>query len=189
VLQQIHQGPGQQVRSAPFRVPGARCGVPGRTTVVWGGATMLKGFKDFILRGNVIDLAVAVVIGAAFTALIAAITANLIQPVLNALGGVDAGGWGFYVNPSNPDTFINIGAIVTAIITFLITAAVVYFVFVAPMKKILAIAEARKAATKTPIKADPTEVELLVEIRDLLQAGNAHGATTTVVTAKPTNPA
>lgn len=53
---------------------------------------MLKGFKDFILRGNVIDLAVAVVIGAAFTALVAAITANLIEPVLNALGGVDTGG-------------------------------------------------------------------------------------------------
>jgi large conductance mechanosensitive channel len=65
---------------------------------------MLKGFKDFILRGNVIDLAVAVVIGAAFTALVAAITANLIEPVLNALGGVDTGGWGFYVNPDKPDT-------------------------------------------------------------------------------------
>ena len=97
---------------------------------------MLKGFKDFILRGNVIDLAVAVVIGAAFTALIAAITANLIEPVLNALGGVDAGGWGFYVNPDKPDTFINVGAIITAFITFLITAAVVYFVFIAPMKAI-----------------------------------------------------
>ena len=97
---------------------------------------MLKGFKDFILRGNVIDLAVAVVIGAAFTALIAAITANLIEPMLNALGGVDTGGWGFYVNPDNPDTFINIGAIITAFITFLITAAVVYFVFIAPMKAI-----------------------------------------------------
>ena len=56
---------------------------------------MIKGFKDFILRGNVIDLAVAVVIGAAFTALVAAFTANLIQPVLNALGGVDTGSIGF----------------------------------------------------------------------------------------------
>ena len=72
---------------------------------------MIKGFKDFILRGNVIDLAVAVVIGAAFTALVAAITANLIQPVLNAFGGVDAGVGGFYINPGKPETFINIGAI------------------------------------------------------------------------------
>ena len=128
---------------------------------------MLKGFKDFLLRGNVVDLAVAVVIGAAFTAVIAAITANLIEPVLNAFGGVDAGGWGFYVNPDNPDTFINIGAIVTALITFVITAAVVYFVFVAPMKKLLA----RMSAAKVEVKADPTEVELLVQIRDLLQTG------------------
>ena len=107
---------------------------------------MLKGFKDFILRGNVIDLAVAVVIGAAFTALIAAITANLIEPILNALGGVDASGWGFYVNPDKPDTFINVGAIIAAFITFLITAAVVYFVFIAPMKAI----NVRLSAKKTP---------------------------------------
>ena len=152
---------------------------------------MLKGFKEFILRGNVIDLAVAVVIGAAFTALVTAITANLIQPVLNAFGGVESDGWGFYINSDKPDTFINIGAIVTAIITFLITAAVVYFVFVAPMKKVLAIAAARAAAKKVEVKADPTEVELLVQIRDLLQTGNAQGAAaaTTVITAKPDNPA
>ena len=133
---------------------------------------MLKGFKDFILRGNVIDLAVAVVVGAAFAALIAAITANLIEPVLNALGGVDAGGWGFYVNPDKPDTFVNVGAIITAFITFLITAAVVYFVFIAPMKAL----NGRLGAKKTPVKADPTEVELLVEIRDLLKVGNVDTA-------------
>ena len=126
---------------------------------------MIKGFKDFILRGNVIDLAVAVVIGAAFTALVAAFTANLIQPVLNALGGVDTGSIGFYVNPSKPESYINISAILNAIITFLITALVVYFVFVAPMKRISDLA-ARK---KVPVKADPTEVELLMQIRDLLQ--------------------
>src|SRR4029077_3764897 len=135
---------------------------------------MIKGFKDFILRGNVIDLAVAVVIGAAFTALVAAFTANLIQPVLNALGGVDTGSIGFYVNPNKPDSYINISAIIGAIITFLITALVVYFVFVAPMKKIMGITAARWPAKKLPVKADPTEVELLVEIRDLLRAGNAH---------------
>ena len=135
---------------------------------------MLKGFKDFILRGNVIDLAVAVVIGAAFTALVTAITSNLITPVLNSLGGVDAGGWGFYIKPGQEDTFINIGVMVTAVLTFLITAAVVYFVFVAPMKKMLDIAAARAAAKKQPIKADPTEVELLKEIRDLLAAGNVN---------------
>jgi large conductance mechanosensitive channel len=137
--------------------------------VIWGGAIMIKGFRDFILRGNVIDLAVAVVIGAAFTALVAAFTSNLIQPVLNIFGGVDTGTIGFYLVPGKDGTYVNISAILNAVITFLITALVVYFVFVAPMKKLLDIA-ARK---KQPIKADPTEVDLLVQIRDLLMAGNA----------------
>ena len=130
---------------------------------------MIKGFRDFILRGNVIDLAVAVVVGAAFTALVAAVTANLIQPVLNAFGGVDTGSIGFYINPSKPESYVNISAIIGAIITFLITALVVYFVFVAPMKKILDIAARRKQ----PVRADPKEVDLLIEIRDLLKGGAA----------------
>ena len=130
---------------------------------------MIKGFRDFILRGNVIDLAVAVVVGAAFTALVGSVTANLIQPVLNAFGGVDTGSIGFYINPSKPESYVNISAIIGAIITFLITALVVYFVFVAPMKKILDIASRRKQ----PVKADPREVDLLVEIRDLLKGGTA----------------
>lgn len=126
---------------------------------------MIKGFRDFLLRGNVIDLAVAVVVGAAFTALVTAVTANLIQPVLNALGGVDTGSIGFYVNPSKPESYVNISAILNAIITFIITALVVYFVFVAPMKKFSDLAAKRKVA----VKADPTEVELLMQIRDLLR--------------------
>jgi large conductance mechanosensitive channel len=129
---------------------------------------MIKGFRDFILRGNVIDLAVAVVVGAAFTALVGAVTSNLIQPVLNAFGGVDTGSIGFYINPSKPDSYVNISAMLGAVITFLITALVVYFVFVAPMKKMLDIASRRKQ----PVKADPTEVDLLVQIRDLLRDGN-----------------
>jgi large conductance mechanosensitive channel len=140
---------------------------------------MIKGFRDFILRGNVIDLAVAVVVGAAFTALVGAVTSNLIQPVLNAFGGVDTGSIGFYINPSKPDSYVNVSAMLGAVITFLITALVVYFVFVAPMKKMLDIASRRKQ----PVKADPTEVDLLVQIRDLLRDGNeqqltaANGAT------------
>lgn len=129
---------------------------------------MIKGFRDFILRGNVIDLAVAVVVGAAFTALVGAVTGNLIQPMLNAFGGVDTGSIGFYINPSKPDSYVNISAMLGAVITFLITALVVYFVFVAPMKKMLDIASRRKQ----PVMADPTEVDLLVQIRDLLRDGN-----------------
>ena len=96
---------------------------------------MLKGFRDFILRGNVIDLAVAVVIGAAFTALIGAFNTALITPIVNsffsALGLSKDGIGGTIGLPG--DQVINIGLIIGATITFLITAAVVYFVFVAPM--------------------------------------------------------
>lgn len=131
---------------------------------------MLKGFKDFILRGNVVSLAIAVVIGAAFTAVVGAFTAAIIEPLLAAVGGVNADGLGFSIRSDNPTaTFINIGALITAIITFLITAAVVYFVFVAPMNAI----NERMNARKTPVKADPTEIELLVEIRDLLKHGES----------------
>ncbi len=134
---------------------------------------MIKGFRDFILRGNVIDLAVAVVVGAAFTALVGAVTSNLIQPVINAFGGVDTGSIGFYIDPSKPDSYVNISAMIGALITFLITALVVYFIFVAPMKKMLDIAARRKQ----PIQADPTEVDLLTQIRDLLRDGAASGST------------
>lgn len=145
---------------------------------------MIKGFKDFLLRGNVIDLAVAVVVGAAFTALVTAVTANLIEPVLNALGGVDTGSIGFYVNPSKPESYVNISAILNAIITFIITALVVYFVFVAPMKKISDMA----AKKKVPVKADPTEVELLIQIRNLLRDQNTTADTSTGATGPATGP-
>ena len=144
---------------------------------------MIKGFKDFLLRGNVIDLAVAVVIGAAFTALVAAVTTNLIEPVLNALGGVETGSIGFYLNPAKEGSYINISAILNAVITFVITALVVYFVFVAPMKKISDLA----AKKKVPVKADPTEVQLLIEIRDLLRGQD--GAATDAGVAWPATPA
>ena len=148
---------------------------------------MFKGFKEFILRGNVIDLAVAVVIGAAFTALVAAFTTNLIQPILNAFGGVETGSIGFYINPDKPESYVNISAIIGAAITFLTTALVVYFVFVAPMRTILNVA-ARK---QQPVKADPTEVDLLVQIRDLLAAGNdiSRGERTDAIAGRAERPA
>jgi large conductance mechanosensitive channel len=127
---------------------------------------MLKGFRDFILRGNVIDLAVAVVIGAAFTALIGAFNTALITPIVNsffsALGLSKDGIGGTIGLPG--DQVINIGLIIGATITFLITAAVVYFVFVAPMNA----AKSRFAKEKVE---DATAEELLGEIRDLLKEG------------------
>lgn len=123
---------------------------------------MLKGFRDFITRGNVIDLAVAVVIGAAFTALINAFTAALIQPLVRAaLGGTNADQLGGTVTVGGE--VIDFAVIINAIITFIITAAVVYFLFVAPMN-------AYRNRTKQPTEEEAAaeEVVLLREIRDAL---------------------
>lgn len=130
---------------------------------------MLKGFKDFILRGNVIELAIAVVVGTAFTALVSAFTKNIVNPVIAAAGGVDAGGLGFRIWPDNPATFVDFGAVITAFVTFLITAGVVYFIFVAPMNKFNAMVKNRRGGTDEEEAApEPTDTELLVEIRDFL---------------------
>lgn len=125
---------------------------------------MLKGFKDFVLRGNVIDLAVAVVIGAAFTALIGAVNEALITPVVNsffALLGLNKDGLGGTIGLPG-DQVINLGLIIGAIITFVITAAVVYYVFVAPMN-------AAKKRFSKPVEEAATAEDLLAEIRDLLK--------------------
>ena len=129
---------------------------------------MLKGFKDFILRGNVIELSIAVVVGTAFTALVSAFTANVVNPILAAAGGVETHGLGFYVWPGNDKTFVNIGAVVTAFLTFLITAAVVYFIFVAPMNRINRMVKNRLNAAEPEEKPIPADTALLAEIRDLL---------------------
>lgn len=126
---------------------------------------MLKGFKDFILRGNVIDLAVAVVIGAAFTAVIGAVNTALITPVVNSFFhvlGLSKDGIGGTIGLPG-DQVINIGLIIGAAITFLITAAVVYFIFVAPMNH-------WKERTAKPEDVDASAEELLAEIRDILRA-------------------
>jgi len=130
---------------------------------------MLKGFKDFILRGNVIELAIAVVIGSAFTALVAAFTTNIINPVIAAAGGMNADGLGFKIWENNPATFINFGAVLTALVTFVITAAVVYFIFVAPMNKINSLVKSRLATEEPEEEPIPADTALLAEIRDLLK--------------------
>ncbi|MDY6808885.1 MAG: large conductance mechanosensitive channel protein MscL [Actinomycetota bacterium] len=123
---------------------------------------MLKGFKEFILKGNVVELATAVIIGAAFTAIVSAFTDQIIQPLINAIPiGTDAAeGLGFQIT-DNPSTFVNIGALITAIINFLIIAAVVYFLIIMPYNKLAELGGFGK-------KAEVSEVSLLTEIRDLL---------------------
>jgi large conductance mechanosensitive channel len=122
---------------------------------------MLKGFKDFALRGNFVDLAVAVVVGAAVAAVIGAISAGLILPIVGIFlgGGVDAGQ--FEINGQ----VIDLTLMINALITFVITMAVIYFAFVLPMNKLRA-----RYANGEEIDATPADIKLLTEIRDLLQA-------------------
>ena len=128
---------------------------------------MIKGFKDFLLRGNVIDLAVAVVIGSALAAIISAFTKSLINPVIAAIsnGKPGEGLGGFRLRPDNAATYVDLGSLVAAAINFLIVAAVVYFVFVAPVNMVMA---RRKRGQEAPVEATPEDVALLQEIRDLL---------------------
>ncbi|MGY1746934.1 large conductance mechanosensitive channel protein MscL [Blastococcus sp. SYSU D00695] len=128
---------------------------------------MLKGFKDFLLRGNVVELAVAVVIGAAFTAVVSQFTASFLEPLIALFGGGGLEGGTFTVN----EQVFDWAAFVNAVITFVITAAVVYFLVVLPLKK---IAERRKRGVEAG-PAGPTQIELLVEIRDLLRAQQGAG--------------
>ncbi|MEE6273160.1 large conductance mechanosensitive channel protein MscL [Georgenia wangjunii] len=128
---------------------------------------MLKGFKEFIMRGNVVDLAVAVVIGSAFAAIVSTIVSSLITPLLNSFGGAQAEGLGLWIISGNDNTYVDFAAVINAIIVFLITAAVVYFLIVAPMN---AFKERRARGVEPEPEAPAEDVLLLQEIRDLLKA-------------------
>ena len=127
---------------------------------------MLEGFKKFIMRGNVMELAVAVIIGGAFTAIVTAFTSGIVEPLLAAVGGSPEFGMGFHLREGNDATFVNIGAVLTAAVNFLIIAAVIYFVMIMPMNKLAELNARRKGIV--PEEAAATETELLAEIRDLL---------------------
>lgn len=133
---------------------------------------MLKGFKDFIAQGNALDLAVAVIIGAAFTPIVSAIT-DVIMGIIGALVGQPNfdSVLAFTINGSDP---IKPGVIITAIVNFLLVAAAVYFCIVLPINKLK-----ERRAKEAEVEGDaPTDVELLTEIRDLLASdkGGAHRA-------------
>ncbi|BDV31213.1 large conductance mechanosensitive channel protein MscL [Microbacterium terricola] len=132
---------------------------------------MIKGFRDFITRGNVIDLAVAVVIGAAFTAIVTALVEGFINPLIGLIFQVgDLSKW-VWVVPSltggGKSTFA-IGGILGAIINFLAVAVIVYFVFVYPMNRFKERAAAKAGVAEEEASDLPTEQELLIQIRDLL---------------------
>lgn len=131
---------------------------------------MIKGFREFITRGNVIDLAVAVVIGAAFTAIIGALVEGFINPLIGVIFQLgDLSSWVIKVPTlSGGVSTFAVGAIVTAVINFLAVAVIVYFVFVMPMNHFKE-RQARKAGVVEEPEPLPTEQELLVQIRDLLE--------------------
>jgi large conductance mechanosensitive channel len=128
------------------------------------GTQLLKEFREFVLRGNVVDLAVAVAVGTAFTAVVTAVVKDFITPLVGAIFGSHTfRDLSFTINGSQ----FNYGDLINAIIVFLATATIVFFFVVKPMNLLLA----RRKQDELPEPAAPPEnVRLLTEIRDLLAA-------------------
>ena len=121
---------------------------------------MLKGFKEFLARGNIVDLAVAVVIGTAFTALVTKFTDSIITPLINRIGAGKDSSYGILrINIGGGQT-IDLNVLLSAAINFVLVAAVVYFFVVLPYNKLRSKGSAEAAADKTN--------RLLTEIRDAL---------------------
>ena len=115
----------------------------------------MRGFKNFLMRGDVIVVAVGLVIALAFSAVITAFTANIINPIVAAVGGKTGNGLGFYVSDHNTKTFVDVGALITAIINFVIFMAVVYFVIVVPYKHVQARRGQVVFGDPAPVKTCP----------------------------------
>jgi large conductance mechanosensitive channel len=120
---------------------------------------LIDEFKKFILKGNVVELAVGVMIGAAFATVVKAFTEGIMTPLLGAIGGDPH--VSLHLGP------FDIGLLINAILQFLINAAIIFFVIVKPMN--LLLARVRKAEASMPPPPPPAEVVLLTEIRDLLK--------------------
>lgn len=137
----------------------------------------MKGFREFLLRGNVIDLAVAVVIGTAFTAIVTSVVTNVLTPLLGALFNAKSLSSAFVVSiptTSGAPAKLMFGAVLASIIDFVIIAAVVYFALVLPTNALMKRAFFRKQQEPASTEpAPPTELELLAQIRDLLE-GQRH---------------
>lgn len=130
---------------------------------------MLKGFKTFISRGNAIDLAVGVVIGAAFGAITTALVDKFINPLIAGVFGQP--NFDDFLSFTIGEAVVQPGAVLTALVNFLLVAAAIYFLIVVPMNK---LAETKKVEETV---VTPEDVKLLTEIRDLLAAENgSHSA-------------
>ncbi len=130
---------------------------------------MLKGFRDFIMRGNVIELAVAVAIGTAFTAVVTQFGKSFIDPLIGLIGGGGVDGGQFTIK----DQIFDWGGFINAVIFFVLTAAVIYFAVVAPYNAF----EERRKRGQGPVDppAPPDDILLLTEIRDLLRQQQGQG--------------
>ena len=124
---------------------------------------MIKGFKEFVTRGNAIEMAVGIVLGLAFKAVIDAVIAGFVSPLIAAIFGKPdlTALWHFAIG----DGKFNLGIILQSLFTFLTVALALYFVVVMPLNK---LAELRKRG-EVAEEAGPTEIELLTEIRDSLK--------------------
>lgn len=134
----------------------------------------LRGFKQFLMRGNIVDLAVAVVVGTAFTAVVNSLVKNIFTPLIAAIGGKqDFSNLTFTINGS----LFRYGTFINDVITFVIVAAAIYFLVVLPLAK--ANEMRRRGETPAPEEtpAPSDEARLLAEIRDLLAANNGSGFT------------
>ncbi|PQZ96059.1 large conductance mechanosensitive channel protein MscL [Arthrobacter sp. MYb227] len=128
---------------------------------------MLKGFRDFIMKGNVVDLAVAVVIGAAFGAVVTALVDKIIMPLIAGIVGSPSFD-GFLVWTIKKGVDVEFGAFLTVLVNFLLVAAAIYFIVVVPMKKITEMSKAKLGLEEDEEEIDP-QVALLAEIRDELR--------------------
>jgi large conductance mechanosensitive channel len=122
---------------------------------------MLKGFRDFILRGNVLDLAVGVIIGAAFGAIVTSLVENIITPLIGAIFGQPD----FSAIVLGP---LKIGLFLNALVSFLLVAVALYFFIIVPANSVMS---RLKQPEETPAPVQTDEAKLLTEIRDLLKSG------------------
>lgn len=130
---------------------------------------MLKGFRDFILQGNVVELATAVIIGGAFTGIVTAFSDKIISPLIAAVGGAEGPALSFPIKEGVPETTIDLGAVITAAINFLIVAAIVYFIIIVPMNKLNELRKRGAPEEEVP----PTTEDLLGDIREILRTQTA----------------
>ena len=128
---------------------------------------MLKGFRDFILKGNVVDLAVAVVIGAAFGAVVNSFVENILMPLIAAL--FQSPNFDSFAVLSINGVDIKFGVFLTVLVNFILVAAAIYFVVVVPMNHVIARRNAKLGIKEEEPAVDP-QIELLTEIRDALKA-------------------